>query len=454
MLEDKLENRYAEEGFRWAASVPIRIPWYRYTVKCTVVQERVLSELDHIVCKCVGEQINTVPDIAFVLSLDPIIVQGELNMLESDGMIQNCDNVYQMTGNGRDSYARHSRVQKSIEEYPIFMNGLTGRWSVAPPSAPDETLGKTLSIQPLLAAGQAGTAEQEKLCASLSDAYGGYILSMAFLDVDSVLYQEEKMLVYQKEGERNVKIAFLDEVQDDWDIDLGAALTSRYERRELLELLRVEEFVQKQKEKLIGESQFSGAYAARTREFKYCRNRQIRELLKNSFSAAESSVFIVSPWIDHNNYVVTEQFLSDMESALKRGIKISIGYGYLPHGQRERLIKRMRACDKKTQLESTDRNWQTERMACVLSKRFRSLPFEIFYVGTHEKLLIVDDRYCYVGSFNLLSYDGGEQYDFADFRSRYEGGLMVDSAEIAGQIKSTVYQSLPPANGALGLTHG
>ncbi len=446
MLEDKIENRYAPEGYRWAASVPIRVPWYQYTVKCTVVQERVLSELDHIVCKCVQEQINTVLDIAFVLSLDPMIVQGELNMLESDGMLRKCGDMYQLTENGIDSYTRHSKSQKSIEEYPLYMNGLTGKWSVAPPSPPDEKLGKTLSMQPLLAAEQAGKEEQERLCASLSDTYGGYFLSMAFQDVGSMLYQEEKMLVYQKEGERNVKIAFLDEAQDDWDIDLGAALTSRYERRELLELLKVEKFVQNQKQNMIEASQFSSAYAARTQEFKYCRNRQIRELLKSSFSTAESSVFIVSPWIDHNNYVVTEQFLSDMESALKRGIKISIGYGYLPHEQRERLIKRMQACDKKARLENTDRNWQTERMAGILYKRFRSLPFEIFYVGTHEKLLIVDDRYCYVGSFNLLSYDGGEQFEFADFRSRYEGGLMVDSAEIASQIKSTVYQSLPPAN--------
>ncbi len=438
-----MENRYSDEGFRWAASVPVQIVWYPCVMRCTVVREGVLTELDNIFCKCILAQICTAPDIAFVLSLDRRIVQGELDALVSDGMLQDQEGEYSLTSGGADSFARHAKSHKAVEEYTVFLNGITGEWSVEPPvqDPSKQAAEKTLTIQPLLAVMEPSGSNLEQLRTSLSVLYGGEILAMRCQGAGSMVYQEEKMLVYQKEGSQNVKLAFLDEQIDDWDIAVGSALTRRYERRELLELLQVEALVQNQKKHLLEDSQFSSAYAARIQDFRYSRNQEIREMLKNSFSQAKHSIFIVSPWIDHNQYVVTKQLLSDMGQALERGVKISIGYGYLPMEKRKKMLEKMESCDEETRREN--REWQTEQMARRMQKRFAKLPFEIFYVGTHEKLLVIDDKYCYVGSFNLLSYDGGEQNEYAELCCRFEGGLMLESSEVAMQIKQTVYQSLP-----------
>ena len=82
-----------------------------------------------------------------------------------------------------------------------------------------------------------------------------------------------------------------------------------------------------------------------------------------------------------------------------------------------------------------DKDWQTELMAEKLKKRFaRYENFSMTYIGTHEKVLCIDERYTLVGSYNLLSYDGGEKEMFQGYHFRFEGGVMNDDAEFAKHV--------------------
>lgn len=68
-------------------------------------------------------------------------------------------------------------------------------------------------------------------------------------------------------------------------------------------------------------------------------------------------------------------------------------------------------------------------------KRFaRYENFSMTYIGTHEKVLCIDERYTLVGSYNLLSYDGGEKEMFQGYHFRFEGGVMIDDAEFAKHV--------------------
>ena len=59
-----------------------------------------------------------------------------------------------------------------------------------------------------------------------------------------------------------------------------------------------------------------------------------------------------------------------------------------------------------------DKDWQTELMAEKLKKRFaRYENFSMTYIGTHEKVLCIDERYF-----------------------RFEGGVMIDDAEFAKHV--------------------
>lgn len=82
-----------------------------------------------------------------------------------------------------------------------------------------------------------------------------------------------------------------------------------------------------------------------------------------------------------------------------------------------------------------DKDWQTALMAEKLKKRFaRYENFSMTYIGTHEKVLCIDERYTLVGSYNLLSYDGGEKEMFQGYHFRFEGGVMIDDAEFAKHV--------------------
>ena len=66
-----------------------------------------------------------------------------------------------------------------------------------------------------------------------------------------------------------------------------------------------------------------------------------------------------------------------------------------------------------------DKDWQTELMAEKLKKRFaRYENFSMTYIGTHEKVLCIDERYTLVGSYHF----------------RFEGGVMIDDAEFAKHV--------------------
>ena len=64
---------------------------------------------------------------------------------------------------------------------------------------------------------------------------------------------------------------------------------------------------------------------------KYYRNKELRELFKNVFKIAEKSIYIISPWIDNNNFVINKELIQRMEDALKNR-PLGAGGGFLSKG--------------------------------------------------------------------------------------------------------------------------
>lgn len=86
-----------------------------------------------------------------------------------------------------------------------------------------------------------------------------------------------------------------------------------------------------------------------------------------------------------------------------------------------------------------NKDWNTELAAEKLRKRFGKYSnFSISYIGTHEKILCIDDKYTLVGSYNLLSYDGGEKDKYKGKRFRFEGGVLIEDVELARYIKELI----------------
>jgi len=118
-------------------------------------------------------------------------------------------------------------------------------------------------------------------------------------------------------------------------------------------------------------------------------NQEIRSVLTKSFIEAETEIDIISPWLSFN--VVNYQFRMLMESAIKRGVRIRIIYGI---GSNSDL--------------NNHRSSHSDQVAKKLEdyfSKYRNL-FKIERSNTHYKLLICDEKYYVVGSYNFLSFSG------------------------------------------------
>lgn len=116
---------------------------------------------------------------------------------------------------------------------------------------------------------------------------------------------------------------------------------------------------------------------------------------KNVFLFAETEICIMSPWISDRIY---HKYLKDsIANALNRGVKIKILYGFLEN--------------------STDRkdSYNSDYVVELMKKDFPSAYGKNLIIrqmtdlnkyGTHGKLVIKDDDFYLLGSFNFLSYGG------------------------------------------------
>ncbi|QZY86403.1 phospholipase D-like domain-containing protein [Exiguobacterium acetylicum] len=124
----------------------------------------------------------------------------------------------------------------------------------------------------------------------------------------------------------------------------------------------------------------------------YIMNYNIREQFLSYLKNAEKSLYIISPWM--NNYIINDEFKRDLINLLKRGVKVRIICGITDH------------LDEKQDF----RDLNTQKIAKELvriAEPYHDL-FKLKFGQTHEKLLICDDIHYINGSFNFLSYSGGD----------------------------------------------
>lgn len=112
---------------------------------------------------------------------------------------------------------------------------------------------------------------------------------------------------------------------------------------------------------------------------------QHKEYLLYALKKAKQAVYIHSPWVRHN---VVKEYEKHIESALQKGIKVSIKYGLKPRNKNDKL-----PIDTKTKM--------------LFDKWDKSYPnFKATTDNNHSKILICDDEFMIIGSFNWLSFGG------------------------------------------------
>lgn len=127
--------------------------------------------------------------------------------------------------------------------------------------------------------------------------------------------------------------------------------------------------------------------------------------LRDALDQARDRLLIVSPWIRAK--VVDQAFRGRLEQRLKDGVQVCVAHGIDGGSNAPDWDKRAEEALEK--LASTYPNFILKRLG-----------------DTHAKILVVDDRFVIVTSFNWLSYKGDPNLPFRDER----GTLVTVKAEI------------------------
>lgn len=127
--------------------------------------------------------------------------------------------------------------------------------------------------------------------------------------------------------------------------------------------------------------------------------------LRDALDQARDRLLIVSPWIRAK--VVDRAFRARLEQLLKDGVQVCIAHGIDDGANAPDWDKRAEEALEK--LAATHPNFVLKRLG-----------------DTHAKILVVDDRFVIVTSFNWLSYKGDPNLPFRDER----GTLVTVKSEI------------------------
>lgn len=130
------------------------------------------------------------------------------------------------------------------------------------------------------------------------------------------------------------------------------------------------------------------------------------EALKNS----NERLLIISPWI--RSQIVDKTFVKGLETLLRNGVRVHIGYGIDEGKGRSKPI-----------IDKTSKEGLED-----LQRRFKNFDFALIG-NTHRKTLVCDRKFAVHTSFNWLSFKGDPS-----MQPRDESGLLVSKVEYIDQM--------------------
>ncbi len=461
---DKYESLHSADGYELAASAEVYVPFFRCTLKCMCEEHTPMSELDKAVCTCIERGISIESEISFVLSLDSGIIKGELERLIEGGILSEAEETLAFTDFGKQCYSRKMRAINTVVEYEVLMNAVTGEWMTTDDEDDgnkllNESVDGGVCLPPVKTVSAMDIENNDVIRNRLGQQSDVSVLRMSLMERKTVEYYKEIVFLYENNNSR-VLFEIYDPSKDELDLMLSSRLRQRYEKKEILELIKAGDHLKYAKDSIIEENNNnhpSATINSKDKEIRYLKNREIREMLLKQLDESKKHLFIISPWI--SDFVVNDEMLNKFENALKRGVIVEIGYGYIPiekmkwrlkkHAENEARATTDKEKKKAVESKKKDKDVTSVEMAKELEKRFSKYEnFTIQYIknGSHEKFLSYDDNYVYIGSMNLLSYDGGEKENYQGFNFRFEGGILLEDKQFANERMEDFRSVMVPFN--------
>ena len=137
---------------------------------------------------------------------------------------------------------------------------------------------------------------------------------------------------------------------------------------------------------------------------RWIRTEEHRPLLLEAAARAVSELTIVSAWVGSSG--LDAELCRALAKAVSRGVTVRIAWGLGTRRGRDADRNRARGEEAIKNLRHHIRETGTEKLVVVRTE-------------THEKFIVCDDRFCALGSFNWLSYQGKRDHGYRREASLY-----------------------------------
>lgn len=471
-----IARRYGTKpGYQLIDFLQAALPVFVIPIEAIVIASKPLGLVDEFLLRSITENINTLSTISGFLGLDEVFVKKRLGELITDDLIgyapePNGIAIAKVTTKGQEAIKKAMLVQPRRESFVLAIDGITRQ----PLAVRRDRLltgvdARAYGLKEIRAFPDDKAPEFDDLAAlDLTQAvvHGmkkeksiEKVMSLVHMGKRMRRFQEATMLVFRSERGREIHVDFfvdsrphkqitdafarhdgvkslhiLEQVEDsvaqtkseiasvmpefltDKATQIAATaraslqpfvtkvgnIESKIEEKEIAIVdsdSRAEiDKLKKQIEALNAEKEKVQADLSSI-DIRHLEVHEHRPLFMRSLENAKSRLLIISPWI--RDQVLNNLRLKKIQTLVDKGVEVYIGYGI---GE-----------DNKP---GTDKGHYAIKFLSDLAHRKPNLRFKELG-DTHAKILLVDDKYAVIGSFNWLSFEGTVRRGFREEMSYY-----------------------------------
>lgn len=394
-------SEYYGKSYELLTIKPFLYPYYRVELKCIVRNSIPLPLADQYILKAVAGGIKDIETLRDFIGLDEIIFDDIFANLHFQGLLRK-NPKFHLTEEGKNTLQTLEKSECSFEEFYIFIDGVTGK--VRRGNILNSQDKEPEKIKPQIKYPRNENLESFYTEKEDITLYKALFDGVKFFISESKKTKKKKELVEITEilnqvWKRNKKIwvlFFRDRGQDDKVLILEDDLQINY---------GITEFVNEQEDKGKRVIPFQKPRNETVSPEKSIPSRKKIEtindidklphgtvidtyshplIFKKALKEATFQTIINSPWITKE--VIDADFKKNLEKALKRDVKVRIIYGF--SGKQKNDID-----------EESDKYFQKTK------KRYPNLAIKETK-GNHAKIIICDEKFMVVTSYNWLSFRG------------------------------------------------
>jgi hypothetical protein len=418
---------YYGKDYELLTILPFLYPYYRVEMKCTIREFSSLPLADEYLLKAVDKEIDDVENLKHFMGLEAVVFDDIFANLHFQGLIQK-NPILHLTEAGKKTLTTLEKSKCIFEEVYAFIDGVTGKIIKRNIFPSRERV--TEKIKPLIKYPRTENLESFYTVEENITLYKALFESLKnffskgnkdkkksgnkkeLVEITEILDQARKinkkiwLLFFRHDEQVDDRILVLED-----DLQINSDMTEFINEQEG-KGTKVISLSKPKNENISQKSQINRQKIETANDIDKLPNGTTIStykhpiVLEKTLKEATSQIFINSPWISQQ--VIDARFKSHLEKALKRQVHVTIIYGYGKPGKR-------------------DIDQQTEKYFHNLKKRYKEHLLIKETKGNHAKVIICDEKFMVVTSFNWLSFKGDKS---RPLRTEY-GTILKNKEEIA-----------------------